>query len=62
VIVVSGGVVSTSGVVTVTAGDAPPRFPAESIARTMYVYVVAAATPVFVHAVPGVVPTWAPLR
>ena len=54
--------VTAGGVVTVAAGDAPPRFPAESIARTLYVYVVAAATPVFVHAVAEVVATWAPFR
>jgi hypothetical protein len=55
-------VVTAGGVVTVAAGDAPPRFPAESIARTVYVYGVAAATPVFVHAVAEVVATWAPFR
>jgi hypothetical protein len=42
--------------------DAPPRFPAESSARTVYVYVVEVVTAVFVHAVPEVVPTWAPFR
>ena len=61
-IVVSGGVVSAGRVVTVAAGDAPLRFPAESIARTVYVYVVPAATPVFVHAAAEVVATWAPFR
>ena len=47
---------------TVTAADASPRFPAESSARTVYVYVVAGATAMFVHAVPTDVPTWAPFR
>ena len=48
--------------VTVTAVEAPPRFPAESRPRTMYEYVVSGATAMFVHSVAELVPTWAPFR
>jgi hypothetical protein len=43
--------------VTVTAAEAPPRFPAESRPRTAYEYVVSGATAMFVQVVPEVVPT-----
>ena len=57
-----GGGVPPAGVVTVTGVEASPRFPAESSARTVYVYVVAGATAMFVQLSAEVDPTWAPFR
>ena len=57
-----GGGVPPAGVVTVTGVEASPRFRAESSARTVYVYVVAGATAMFVQLSAEVDPTWAPFR